>query len=363
MWLSSRRRRSWSKGIEDYITKIVTSQNINEIEIAESLIYSYLKHTEGCRIVQTNWRTSGKWVITEYETERARMLFKKISESELFTGIFKNSSFNQLVKQAEIDVLGINTAENTIYGIDVAFHSSGINYGSNTETALRVVKKIFRTIFIMQTFFDENEKFKSFFVTPKVNPATKSLIDDYIIKAREIIEDENIFIEFISNEQFYSEIVDSCLENIDEEHDTTELFSRSVKLLKLDDRKRSIDDKVTIKPIVSKIYSDKKTVSGMKIGQFVQYSFRKAYEQNLISDAEINNLQNPDYSKRNFNSNYEVLRNQHRPIEDEYGQKRYYSREIFCGNNHLTSQWFETQWDLLLKWLRKINYRYENYEP
>lgn len=325
-----------------------------KLEIAESLIYSYLKHTEGCRIVQTNWRTSGKWVITEYETERARILFNKISESEFFSGIFKNSSFNQLVKQAEIDVLGINTAENTIYGIDVAFHSSGINYGSNTETAFRIIKKIFRTIFIMQTFFDENEKFKSYFVTPKVNPATKFLIDDHILKAREIIDDENISIEFISNEQFYSEIVDSCLENIDEEHDTTELFSRAVKLLKLDNRKKSVDNKVKIKPIISRVQSDKKTVNGMKIGQFVQYSFRKAYEQNLISDNEINNLLNPEYSKRTFNSNFEILKNKNRPIEDENGRTRYYAKEIFCGNYHLTSQWFEPQWNLFLEWLKKI---------
>jgi len=334
-----------------------------KLEIAESLIYSYLKHNEGCRIVQTNWRTSGKWVITEYETERARMLFNKISESEFFTGIFKNSSFDQLVKQAEIDVLGINTAEDTIYGIDIAFHSSGINYGSSTETAFRIIKKIFRTIFILQTFFDENEKFNSYFITPKVNPAIKILVDDLIIKAREIIDDENISIEFISNEQFYSEIVDSLLENIDEEHDTTELFSRAVKLLKLDNRKKSFDNEVTVKPTIPRVYSNKRTVNGMKIGQFVQYSFRKAYELNLISTAEIHNLQNPDYSKRTFNSNFEVLKNQHRPIEDEYGRTRYYAREIFCGNYHLTSQWVEPQWDLLLDWLKKINYSYRNNVP
>lgn len=334
-----------------------------KLEIAESLIYSYLKHAEGCRIVQTNWRTSGKWVITEYETERARLLFNKISESDIFSGVFKNSSFDQLIKQAEIDVLGINTAEDTIYGIDIAFHSSGINYGSNTETSFRIIKKIFRTIFIMQTFFDENEKFKSYFVTPKVNPATKFLIDDLILKAREIIEDENISIEFISNEQFYTEIVDTCLENIDEEHDTTELFSRAVKLLKLDNRTKSIDNEIFVKPVTTRKSSDKRTVNGMKIGQFVRYSFKKAYEQNLISDGEINNLQKPEYSKRIFNSNFEVLKNQNRPIEDESGYPRYYAKDIFCGNYHLTSQWVETQWDYLLDWLKKINYSYRNNAP
>jgi len=333
-----------------------------KIEIAESLIYSYLKHNEGCRFVQTNWMTSGKWIVTEYEKERARLLFNKISNSEFFVGIFKNSSFEQLIKQAEIDVLGINTTENTIYGIDVAFHSAGLNYGSKEKTALTIIKKIFRTVFIMQTYFNENEKFNSYFITPKVNPATKVLIDDLMVKAKEIINDDFISVEFISNEQFYTEIVDPLLENTDDEHDTAELFSRAVKLLKLDNRKTHSAE-VNLKPKVTRISSTKKEVNGMKIGQFAQYSFRKAYELNLISVSEINQLQNPQYSKLTFNSNFEVLKNQNRPIKDEYGRTRYYSREIFCGNYHLTSQWIEPQWELLIDWLNKIGYEYRNNAP
>jgi hypothetical protein len=330
-----------------------------KIEIAESLIYSYLKHSEGCRIVQTNWKTSGKWIVTEYETERARELFQKISTSEYFSGIFKNSSFDQLIKQAEIDVLGINTAEETVYGIDVAFHSAGLNYGSKIETAFRIIKKIFRTIFIMQSYFDENEKFNSYFITPKVNPATKVIIEDLMIKAKEVINDENITIDFISNEQFYSDIVDSLLENIDEEHDTTELFSRAIKLMKLDNRKIELTGIVT-KSVVPRVTSKKREVNGMKIGQFVQHSFRKAFEQNLLSASVINELQKPEYSKRNFNSNYEILKNQNRPIKDEKGRTRYYAKEIFCSNYHLTSQWVEPQWEFLIDWLNKIGYEYRN---
>ncbi|TKD65166.1 hypothetical protein [Flavobacterium sp. ASW18X] len=333
-----------------------------KIEIAESLIYSYLKHVEGCRIVQTNWTTSGKWTVTKYEKERARVLFNKITSSEHFSGIFKKSSFDQLIKQAEIDVIGINTAEETIYGIDVAFHSAGLNYGSKTETAIRIVKKIFRTVFIMQSYFDENEKFKSYFITPKVNPATQVIIENLMIKAKEVINDDNISIDFISNEQFYVEIVDPLLINIDEEHDTAELFSRAIKLMNLDGRNRK--SKITgPKPIINRITSSKKEVNGMKIGQFVQHSFRKAFDLNLLSDREIIELQKPEYSKRIFNSNFEVLRNKNRPIEDEYGRKRYYSKEIFCGNYHLTSQWIEPQWKLLLDWLKKIGYEYKNYAP
>lgn len=331
-----------------------------KIEIAKSLIYSYLKHNEGCRFVQTNWKTSGQWIITEYEKERARSLFNKISEKKIFTGIFGQNSFEQLIRQAEIDVLGINTTENTIYGIDVAFHSAGLNYGSKEETALKIIKKIFRTIFIMQTYFNENEKFNSYFITPRVNTATKGLIDDLMIKAKKIINDEYISIEFISNEKFYSEIVDPLLVNIDDEHDTSELFSRAVKLLELDNRKVYWTEVIT-RAKVTRILREKREVNGMKIGQFVQHSFRKAYEQNLISEFEINDLQDLGYSRKTFNSNFEILKKQNgyiRDIKDENGRTRYYTREIFCGNYYLTSQWFKNQWGLLLDWLNKIGYNY-----
>lgn len=328
-----------------------------KIEIGESLTYSYLKHVEGCRIVQTNWKTSGKWVITEYELERARNLFNKIKSSDLFEGIFKSNSLEQLIKQAEIDVLGINTTENTIYGIDVAFHAAGLNYGSKEETTERIIKKIFRTIFIMQSYFDEYEKFNSFFVTPKAINSVQSSIDAIIIEAQKIINDENISIKFISNEEFYSLIVDPIINDLDEENDTSELFSRAVKLMKIDSRSNQVNETVKVKSRRI-ITTDKRTINGMKIGQFVQYSFRKAFDQNLISPLEINKLQSLSYSKLKFNMGFEVLRNMNLSIKDDIGRNRYYAREVFCNNYHLTSQWIESQWDLLLAWLNQIGYDY-----
>ncbi len=117
----------------------------------------------------------------------------------------------------------------------------------------------------------------------------------------------------------------------------------------------------------SKKYSDKSQLvndintkaikpSKLKIGQYVQHTFREAFKQGLISNDEIQNLQNPQFSKINFNANFEVLRLKSRTITDANGRTRYYSKEIFCGNYHLTSQWIEPQWDLYLKWLKKIGY-------
>ena len=50
-----------------------------KIEIAENLVSSYLKHTEGCRIVETNWKTSSTWKTNEYDENTARDLFYQIN--------------------------------------------------------------------------------------------------------------------------------------------------------------------------------------------------------------------------------------------------------------------------------------------
>ncbi|MGE0020683.1 MAG: hypothetical protein AB7S72_13510 [Draconibacterium sp.] len=332
-----------------------------KIEIAENLIYSYLKHSEGCRIVQTNWKTSGSWKTTEFDERQAKELFEKINKSSQFSGIFKNNSFDQLIKQAEIDVLGINTTEQSIFGVDIAFHEAGLNYGSTNETALRIMKKIFRTIFIMQSYFSNFTKFNSYFVSPKVNPATEKPIFLLIEEARRIISDEMISIDFISNEGFFSKIVDPTIKSIDDESDTAELFSRAIKLVQLDPRPETTEI-ISVKSINKKFNSskslvedEKRTIEGMKIGQFVQYKMRKLYEENLLSPTEINNLQDKTYSKRVFDQNFEILRSPEKEISGTDGRNRYYAKEKFFGNYFLTSQWIESHWEPFLSWLRKFD--------
>jgi len=336
-----------------------------KIEIGESLTSSYLNHVIGCRVIQSNWKTSGNWVITDHEKTRAKDFYKKIINSGNFNGIFKESTFEQLLKQAEIDILGINTTESIVYGVDIAFHGAGLNYGSKEETAERILKKIFRTLFVMQTYFDNYTHFQSLFITPKTNPATLRLIDDLIKKARALIVDENITIEFITNDVFFDEILDSTINATRTENDTSELFLRSIKLLELDSRKEKISSQIekSEKKFTSihKSTPNKTIKRGMKIGQYVQHTFRNAFREGLISSEEIHKLQNPKYSNEKFNSRFEVLRLKSRNIKDSHGRTRYYSKEYFCGSFYLTSQWVESQWDLYLKWLKSIGFNDENY--
>jgi hypothetical protein len=287
-----------------------------KIEIGESLTSSYLNHVMGCRVIQTNWKLSGNWVVTDQNKKRAKLFYQKIINSGYFDEIFKESSFEQLLKQAEIDVLGINTTELTVYGVDVAFHGAGLNYGSKEETAQRILKKIFRTLFVMQTYFEQYNHFHSLFITPKTNPATLKLIDDLLQKATELIDDDSITIGVITNDQFFEDIIDTTLRASKSENDTSELFLRSVKLLDLDSRKEitNKNDKVFLPKNI--IEHNIMKIDGMKIGQYVQHTFREAFKQGLISNDEIQNLQNPQFSKIYFNSNFELLRLKTRTIKD-----------------------------------------------
>ena len=75
---------------------------------------------KACQIVQTNWKPSPQW---EYRNkEKIADFMAKTDEhfkSNLEYDIYKSSSTEQLIRQAEVDVLGISmgSGSSTIYSI------------------------------------------------------------------------------------------------------------------------------------------------------------------------------------------------------------------------------------------------------
>ena len=115
-----------------------------KIEMGESLILSWLKPIKKCQIVQTNWKVSKTW-----ETFKTKEVndFYHLAKEKFGEDIFKKNSQSQLIQQAEIDAVGVaylkdNTS--TIYAVDIAYHESGLNYGSAKETVNKITKKITR---------------------------------------------------------------------------------------------------------------------------------------------------------------------------------------------------------------------------
>lgn len=100
-----------------------------KIEIGESLALSYLKHVKKCVLYQNNWKISSKWAKPDEDENEEKITLEKKTFNEInihFNNIFK-SSFNQTLKQAEIDALGMDK-EGKIYAIDIAYHEKGLSY-------------------------------------------------------------------------------------------------------------------------------------------------------------------------------------------------------------------------------------------
>ena len=210
----------------------------------------------------------------------------------------------------------------------------------------------------MKIYFEQYDSFESIFVSPKIIPSVQKKLDFLIEKAALILNNPTIEIKVVSNDNFYSEMVNPLIKKTKNENDTSELFLRAYKLMSLD-KGKEINKNITfaLKLIINLETQVLKEVNGMKIGQFVLDSFRKAYERGLISEEEIKKLQDPEYSKRIFNANYEVLRFKTKSIEDHNKRNRYYKKELYCNSFYLSSQWFEYQWENLLKWLKQIGYK------
>lgn len=200
-----------------------------KIEIGESLMQSYLKYEKRCMLTLTNWKTSSLWSIENDNFDKIEYVFNKIQNHNDFSDVFKKNSLEQVLKQAELDVVGID--KNKLYLIEVAFHENGLQYGGRLDTKDRVCKKLLRAYLIGLAFFP-NYTYEIIFASPKVTPATNETIRDYFsVLNRDFSDNEKVNFKYIANEDFKNLVLIPTLKSSSEDADTSELFIRSTKLL------------------------------------------------------------------------------------------------------------------------------------
>ena len=201
-----------------------------KIEMGESLMQSYLKHIKGCFITQTNWKTLRSW--ERANEDKAKAKFEKIKKE--YPNIFsEETTFEKMLNQAELDVIGI--ANDKIYMVEVAFHEQGLRYGKNDgEVKDRVLKKMIRAYLIWKIYFS-NYSCEIIFASPKVNPSPDGLLNECFSKLKEydFYEKEKVEFKYFANEEFKNEILLKTLRTLKSDSDTSELFLRSAKLLKI----------------------------------------------------------------------------------------------------------------------------------
>ena len=201
-----------------------------KIEMGESLMQSYLKHIKGCLITQTNWKTLRSWKRTNEDMVRKK--FEEIKNE--YPNIFsKKISFEQILNQAELDVIGI--ANDKIYMVEIAFHEQGLRYGKNDgEVKDRVFKKMIRAYLIWIIYFSKYSC-EIIFACPKVNRSPNELIKKCFdeLKDKNFYNKEKVEFKYLPNEEFKNEILLQTLDTLKSDSDTSELFLRSAKLLKI----------------------------------------------------------------------------------------------------------------------------------
>lgn len=201
-----------------------------KIEMGESLVLSWLRHIEKCQLVQLNWKVSNCW--EGYNSEEAKTLYENI---KIHFPVFKNNSnLEQLIKQAELDALGVSFNNNNCeyHAVDIAYHENGLNYGSTQETIERIQKKLLRSALVLYMQFNIKTG-KIYFLSPKINSAVIFDLKEKIEQVESYMKNNGFNFEFvvIANSDFKSKILTPLLDKLNCIADTSELFMRSIQLL------------------------------------------------------------------------------------------------------------------------------------
>ncbi len=208
-----------------------------KIEIGESLALSYLKHVKKCVIYQTNWKSSSQWAFLGGEKD-AREAFDRLVKDGLLSFQGKiEPSFSQFLKQAEIDILGINLFEKKMYVMDIAYHEDGLNYKNEDRTIKSFKKKLLRSYLLLRSYFPEDYEYEIIFASPKVRPKLNKELEDATEALNDLRDDVlskgAVVFKYIANDKFKVEILDQTIEASRDDADTNELFLRSYKLISM----------------------------------------------------------------------------------------------------------------------------------
>ena len=336
-----------------------------KIEMGESLFYSWLRHVKECQIVQTNWKVSSQWQLSDADAlEKLMALVDKHYSDKYGYAIFKqNTSLSQLLQQGECDVLGISIQpdETTYYAVDVAFHEAGLNYGNRDTTVMKVLEKCARTAFCLHGYLSTKEA-EIIFASPKINPAVLSDLTPCVEEMNTIFVDNGYDFTFriIANEEYNDLVLKPILLASDGVADTSELFLRSYQMYKMFSDTKTTVKRTRTTAATAKAepleydYTDADVYQELKIGQLAQKVLGRMLCDGCASEAEIVAMQTAEYSKQQFDLQYPLLRE----ATETETPLHYYAKpiEIYGTRYRMCCEWFEKKGanndrPYLLKWI------------
>lgn len=330
-----------------------------QIDIAESLLASWLRHERRCQLVQTNWkapswgRDDDQKVEERMQTAEEFLSNAKSHSKEFFlthdSPLFSNQKIGQLIKQVEIDVLGAAwDSEGRFIKIiagDVAHHSKGVNYYKG-HSEVKVISKMLRTLAATYAYWG-NVEVEVFFAAPRVNPTPRKKICDSVDKLSSFLKKNNlgemkIDVSSYLHDTFSEEIKESVHQIISSKDytNTAELYMRAYQLW--DHDKDSLGNK-----------SNKRELENdVAIGAFVRselVTFLMSCKEELLEDMCSNErvrkmiglpfsllMNDEEYMRR-----VEMRCRYYRTIIIEKGEKKY----------RLCNHWYPKNEKALKKWM------------
>lgn len=327
-----------------------------KVEIGESLGYSFLRHVKKCWLVQTNWKASEHWAVSNpSELEQSfRSMREKFDPKGSVFG--KTTSSSQLLKQGELDVVGVGT-DGSVYTVEIAFHEGGLLY--NGGTVNQVLKKMLRTKLILDAYHPGKAKRHIYFASPKVNPTTQGSLEKTFDQLRQ--EYQSIDWQLLTNKKFTEELLTPTLAKVGTAADTSELFMRSVKLLELGGLLNLGDEAANPRQETPTSALD---TSGKEIGQ-IQPLVRNLMQTvlegfpGLLTESDISDLMDRGYCQERLGlelGGFALLRQKDDGREIS-GHDRYWAK-VYADRFYVTSQWWKDSHhrnaDALLHWVEDL---------
>nr|WP_322622903.1 hypothetical protein [uncultured Flavobacterium sp.] len=339
-----------------------------KLEIAESVVSSWLKHYYGCQIVQQNWKISSSWekIIDPKETEKILQKLKtKFKDLDLEFTTDKMSS-SQMILQGEIDCLGINfkldlnnnLIVDKIYAVDVAFHENGLNYGGSEKTSKKIRQKLIRTAITIHQYFGLKEG-EIIFASPKTAEKHFDNVKKNALHLKEIFNSLGFNYDFkiYCNKDFEEFIYNRLINHVNDISDTSELFIRSLKLINMFNEKP--DRKKLTKELNERsVQTELKEVTNLKIGVTAKNIFKEFSDNQSLSNNEIEKLENREYSKEVLGLYFPALIQYKKDNSSAYinGINRYYTKPLTFNEKKylLSNYWIENQREALEQWYKRI---------
>ena len=338
-----------------------------KIEIGESLGYSFLRHVKQCWLVQTNWTVSEHWA--KHQTDEAlEAMFSAMRENFDPDGsVFRGTKdCSQLLRQGEIDVVGVGQ-DGSVHAMEVAFHEAGLNYGGGADN--RVLKKLLRTMLILNAYHPEETERHIYFVSPKVHPAVQHPMEE--IFSRLQAEYSSINWHLLTNDEFTNQLLVPTLEKAGSVADTSELFVRSAKLLELAGASRSqaawttsgesdtprpsghtarlpylsgISEELRNDTYIGPGTNRNPSVEPDRVQPLVRRLMKTLLEDypTLLDDGDIRNLMRRDYCQDSLGlylSGFPLLRRREEGREVS-SHPRYYVK-VYAGRYFVTKEWWK----------------------